>query len=91
MAAVLGTAGSDMSKIVKVNVFLRNWENFEIMNKTYLKHFTLPMPVSPTSSLKFEERGAQCLLIIEIQARTCVGVSALPFGAEVEIECVAAL
>lgn len=40
LAAVLEEAGSSLSKVVKVNVFLTTMDNFAEMNQTYEKHFT---------------------------------------------------
>ncbi|KAI0047503.1 Endoribonuclease L-PSP [Auriscalpium vulgare] len=68
MSIVLKAAGSDLSNIVKANVYLRDMErDFKAMNEGYITFF---------------EAG-------KMPARTCVGVAYLPFGALVEIECVA--
>ncbi|KAH8596549.1 Endoribonuclease L-PSP/chorismate mutase-like protein [Bisporella sp. PMI_857] len=40
LSAVLKEAGSDISKVVKVNVFLTSMDNFAEMNATYEKFFT---------------------------------------------------
>lgn len=40
LSAVLKEAGSDISKVVKVNVFLTTMDNFADMNATYEKFFT---------------------------------------------------
>ncbi|EKD18169.1 hypothetical protein LZ554_008467 [Drepanopeziza brunnea f. sp. 'monogermtubi'] len=40
LSAVLKEAGSDISKVVKVNVFLTTMDNFAEMNATYEKFFT---------------------------------------------------
>jgi 2-iminobutanoate/2-iminopropanoate deaminase len=40
LAVVLKAAGSDISKVVKVNVFLTTMDNFAEMNGTYEKWFT---------------------------------------------------
>ncbi|KAL1848818.1 hypothetical protein Plec18167_004396 [Paecilomyces lecythidis] len=40
IAAVLEAAGSSISKIVKINVFLTDMANFAEMNATYEKYFT---------------------------------------------------
>lgn len=39
-AAVLAAAGSSISKVVKVTVFLTDMANFAAMNEEYAKHFT---------------------------------------------------
>jgi len=68
LETVLKAAGSDLSKVIKINIYLKSFADFAQMNEVYITRFTAPMP-----------------------ARTCVGVSELPFNAEVEIECVALL
>jgi 2-iminobutanoate/2-iminopropanoate deaminase len=40
LSAVLKASGSDISKVVKVNVFLTSMDNFAEMNGTYEKWFT---------------------------------------------------
>jgi reactive intermediate/imine deaminase len=40
LSSVLTAAGSSLSKVVKVNVFLTTMDNFAEMNKEYEKHFT---------------------------------------------------
>ncbi|CZT51908.1 probable BRT1 protein, down-regulated by mating factor B [Rhynchosporium secalis] len=40
LSAVLKEAGSDISKVVKVNVFITTMDNFAEMNATYEKFFT---------------------------------------------------
>src|SRR6266536_1411417 len=35
LSAVLQAAGSDLSRVVKVTVFLRDWKYFEEMNEIY--------------------------------------------------------
>ncbi|KAE8380484.1 YjgF-like protein [Aspergillus bertholletiae] len=69
ISAILKGAGSDLANIVKVNIFLTDMSNFQIMNEAYARN--MPSGVMP--------------------ARTCVAVKELPFGSDVEIECMAAL
>jgi len=66
IAAVLEAAGSDFTKIVKLNVYLKSFSDFAAMNEEYITHFGDIKP-----------------------ARTCVAVLDLPFGAIVEMECIA--
>jgi 2-iminobutanoate/2-iminopropanoate deaminase len=40
LSAVLTAAGSSLSRVVKVNVFLTTMDNFAEMNATYEKYFT---------------------------------------------------
>jgi enamine deaminase RidA (YjgF/YER057c/UK114 family) len=46
IAAVLEAAGSDFSKIVKLNVYLKSYSDFEAMNEVYITHFGDVKPVS---------------------------------------------
>ena len=66
LKAVLETAGTDLTRVVKTTCFLQSMADFAAFNAVYEKHFT----------------GKP--------ARSCVEVSALPKGALVEIEAVAA-
>lgn len=45
MKAVLESAGSGLAKIVEVNVFLADMEDFEKMNEVYLQWFGEIKPV----------------------------------------------
>ena len=44
--AVLEASGSDFSKIVKLNVYLKNYADFVPMNEVYITHFGDVKPVS---------------------------------------------
>lgn len=44
VAAVLKAAGSDMSKVVKANVFIKNMDDFGAVNAVYAQYFTEPYP-----------------------------------------------
>jgi enamine deaminase RidA (YjgF/YER057c/UK114 family) len=44
--AVLEASGSDFSKIVKLNVYLKNYADFVPMNEVYITHFGYVKPVS---------------------------------------------
>lgn len=68
LKAVLAEAGTDFSKVVKVNVFITDMSDFAALNELYANYFEKPFP-----------------------ARSCVQVAALPKGALVEIEVIAAL
>lgn len=45
LKAVLESAGSSLEKMVEVNVFLADMEDFEKMNETYLQWFGEIKPV----------------------------------------------
>ena len=44
IAAVLKAAGSDMSKVVKTTVFIKNMDDFGAVNAVYAQYFTEPFP-----------------------------------------------
>lgn len=44
LTAVLKAAGSDLSRVVKCNVYLKSMNDFAAMNAVYGKHFTGDMP-----------------------------------------------
>ena len=50
ITAVLEAAGTDFSKIVKLNVYLKTYEDFGEMNEIYLGWFGDVKPVSYLSS-----------------------------------------
>lgn len=45
LTAVLKAAGSDMSKVVKTTVFIKNMDDFGAVNAVYAQYFTEPFPV----------------------------------------------
>ena len=44
LAALLTAAGSDISKVVKTTVFIKNMDNFAVINGIYAQYFTDPYP-----------------------------------------------
>ncbi|MCK5901724.1 MAG: RidA family protein [Cocleimonas sp.] len=68
LTAVATAAGGTLDDFVKVNVFLTDLSNFEIVNEVMTEFFSVPYP-----------------------ARAAVGVSALPKGAQVEVDGVMSL
>lgn len=42
--ALLKAAGSDMSKVVKTTVFIKNMNDFGVINGIYAQYFTEPFP-----------------------------------------------
>jgi hypothetical protein len=54
---VLAAAGSDFSKIVKLNVYLKSYADFEAMNEVYITHFGDVKPVSAIFSCGACERA----------------------------------
>ncbi len=68
LRAILGSAGSGFSQVVKTTVFLVDMADFTAMNEVYARVFGNHRP-----------------------ARSTVAVAALPRGARVEIEVIAAV
>lgn len=77
-----------MDNVVKVNVFLSNFEDFQAMNEVYKEvshcHLAFAIWVLTDEPLQYFDPRS-------MPARTCVQVAVLPLKAAVEIECVAAL
>ena len=46
IAALLTAAGSDISKVVKTTVFIKNMDDFAAINAIYAQYFTEPFPAS---------------------------------------------
>lgn len=44
IAALLSAAGSDISKVVKTTVFIKNMDDFGAINAIYAQYFTEPFP-----------------------------------------------
>lgn len=44
IAALLTAAGSDISKVVKTTVFIKNMDDFTAINAIYAQYFTEPFP-----------------------------------------------
>ena len=44
IAALLNAAGSDISKVVKTTVFIKNMDDFAAINAIYAQYFTEPFP-----------------------------------------------
>jgi 2-iminobutanoate/2-iminopropanoate deaminase len=48
LAAILKAAGTDLSKVVRCTVFLKNMSDFASMNEVYGRHFTSAFPARST-------------------------------------------
>lgn len=48
LAAILTEAGSDLSKVVKTTIFLKNLEHFQTVNAIYAQYFTSRYPARST-------------------------------------------
>ena len=44
ISALLSAAGSDISKVVKTTVFIKNMDDFAAINAIYAQYFTAPFP-----------------------------------------------
>ena len=44
ISQLLKAAGSDMSKVVKTTVFIKNMDDFAAINEIYARYFTEPFP-----------------------------------------------
>ncbi|KAL4870217.1 hypothetical protein BDV12DRAFT_166407 [Aspergillus spectabilis] len=52
LSAILEEAGSDITKVVKVNVFLASMDDFASMNEEYMKHWGDVKPVRTCVAVK---------------------------------------
>lgn len=66
ITAILRAAETDVSKVVKVTIYITDISKLPDLNKVYATYFSEPLP-----------------------AREAVGVSALPFGATIEMSVIA--
>lgn len=76
---ILNEAGLNYADIIKASIFLKNLKNFNLMNEIYSKYFNQQ---NEKENLKKKE---------PFPARSCVEVSNLPKGVDVEIEVIAEL
>ncbi len=67
LEAVLAAAGSSLSDVVKVNVYLTDMADFPAMNAIYGEHFTQPYPARTTVAVAGLPLGAA--VEIELVAR----------------------
>ncbi len=67
--AVLKDAGSDMSHVVKVTLYLKSIKDFAAVNEVYAKHFGMSRPARSTVEVSDLPRGA----LVEIDAIAEVG------------------
>lgn len=82
---VLKAAGSSWERVVKVNVYLKNMDDFVAMNEVYEKreYFTL---ITPT---QIKNLIGCPVLPSPKPARTCISALRLPNDVDVEIEAIA--
>lgn len=64
LRAVLNTAGSELSHVVKVTLYLKNMKDFEEVNGVYAKYFVDAKPARSTVEVSELPKGA----LVEIDA-----------------------
>jgi 2-iminobutanoate/2-iminopropanoate deaminase len=64
LAAVLSAAGTDMKRVVKTTVFLKNAADFKAMNEVYARFFTGVLPARSTVQAAMPSDAA----LVEIDA-----------------------
>ena len=50
--AILAKAGSDINRVVKVTVFLKDMSNFKLVNSIYAQNFSEPYPARSAVAVK---------------------------------------
>lgn len=58
LAIVANAAGGDLSKIVKINIYLTDMNNFAIVNKIMAQYFSEPYPARAAIGVKELPKGA---------------------------------
>jgi 2-iminobutanoate/2-iminopropanoate deaminase len=64
LKAIIEAAGSSMRKVVKCTVYLKNFNDFEVMNRIYASYFTWSAPARATVEVSKMAKNA----LIEIDA-----------------------
>ena len=67
IAALLTAAGSDISKVVKTTVFIKNMDDFAAINAIYAQYFTEPYPARSCVEVAALPKGG--LVEIEVIAK----------------------
>ena len=68
IAEVLKAAGTDMSKVIKTTVFMRDMNDFVEMNTEYAKHFPTDKPLPARSAVQVARLPKDVGLEIEVVA-----------------------
>ena len=68
LTALLAAAGSDMSKVVKTTVFIKDMNDFAAINAVYAKYFNEPFPARSCVEVARLPKDAllECELIAEL-------------------------
>ena len=56
---IVEAAGASMADVVKVTVFITDWDHFGALNEVYARHFPEPYPAR--TPINMELRGALCM------------------------------
>jgi len=68
LKAVLACAGTSLDKLLKVNVYLRNMDDFERFNEVYVSYF----PSQPPSRTTVQVARLWSTILIEIEGVACI-------------------
>jgi 2-iminobutanoate/2-iminopropanoate deaminase len=68
LIAVLACAGTSLDKLLKVNVYLRNMDDFERFNEVYVSYF----PSQPPSRTTVQVARLWSTILIEIEGVACI-------------------
>jgi enamine deaminase RidA (YjgF/YER057c/UK114 family) len=86
---VLEAAGSSLEHVVKVSVFIADMADFAKMNEAYSQYFG---DIQPSRTCVHRSFPKVSLRRRELtKTRSCVAAKQLPFGTDVEIDCIATL
>lgn len=69
IAAILAEKGLDMSAVIKTTIFLRDMNDFAVVNEEYAKHFNEPYPARACVAVKTLPKNA----VLEIEAVAALG------------------
>lgn len=77
LKTVLEAGGSGFDNVLKVNVYLKNMDDFSVMNEIYARHFEEPYPARATVEVARLPRGAlieiECIAYSKDKENCCAG------------------
>ncbi len=68
LKAVLGCAGTSLQNLLKVNVFLKNMDDFDAFNEVYVSYF----PSQPPARTTVQVARLWTTILIEIEGVACI-------------------
>jgi len=68
LKAILTVAGTSLDNLLKVNVYLRDFADFDRFNEAYVKYF----PAKPPSRTTIQAAGLWNGILIEIEGVACI-------------------